>query len=63
MVKTDDWTPDAIIRLAAGMDLSLSPGKRVAKRIRGTLDDPGPIEVSCHWDVLYFLEFIVLTVM
>ena len=31
---------------ALGMDLSLSPGKRVAMRMRRTLDDPGPIGVS-----------------
>ena len=32
---------------AVGMDLSLRPGKRVARRMRDTLDDPGPIGVSC----------------
>jgi hypothetical protein len=32
-----------------GMDLSLSPGK-VSRRMRGTLDDPGPIGVSCLSD-------------
>jgi len=37
---------------AVGMDLSLSPRKRVARRIRGTLDDPGPIGVSCLSDDL-----------
>ena len=33
-----------------GMDLSLSPGKRVSGRVRGALDDPGPIGVSCLSD-------------
>ena len=35
---------------AVGMDLSLSPDARVARRMRGTLDDPGPIGVSCLSD-------------
>jgi len=35
---------------AVGMDLSLSPEKRVARRMRGTLDDLGPIGVSCLSD-------------
>jgi len=35
---------------AVGMDLSLSPGKRAARRMRGTLDDLGPIGVSCLSD-------------
>ncbi|KIM45674.1 hypothetical protein M413DRAFT_345605 [Hebeloma cylindrosporum] len=35
---------------ALGMDLSLSAGKRVARRMRGTLDEPGPIGVSCLSD-------------
>lgn len=36
---------------AVGMDLSLSPGKRVARRMRGMLDsDTGPLGVSCLSD-------------
>ncbi|KAF8904706.1 hypothetical protein CPB84DRAFT_653203 [Gymnopilus junonius] len=35
---------------AMGMDLFLAPGKKVAKRMRGTLDDPGPLGVSCLSD-------------
>ena len=34
---------------AVGMGLSLSPGK-MARRMRGTLGDPGPIGVSCLSD-------------
>ena len=35
---------------AVGLDLSLSPEKRVARRMRATLDEPGPIGVSCLSD-------------
>ncbi|KIM42270.1 hypothetical protein M413DRAFT_444704 [Hebeloma cylindrosporum] len=35
---------------ALGMDLGLGVGKRVARRMRETLDDPGPIGVSCLSD-------------
>ena len=36
---------------AVGMDLSLAPGKKVARRIRATLDsDTGPLGVSCLSD-------------
>ena len=35
---------------ATGMDLSLAPGKKVAKRIRGTMEDTGPLGVSCLAD-------------
>jgi hypothetical protein len=35
---------------ALGMDLSLSPEKWVARRMRATLDEPGSIGVSCLSD-------------
>ncbi|KAL0063932.1 hypothetical protein AAF712_009122 [Marasmius tenuissimus] len=37
---------------ATGMDLSLALGNKVARRIRGTMDDVGPLGVSCLSDDL-----------